>query len=332
MFRLVAVVFALGVLGGIAYFFFETTTVDVIVPRRGPAVEAVYATGVIESQELVPIALKQGAKLTAIHVHEGEVVEAETLLASLDLGDLESSVAEQVAQAEEARAELQRLKHLLSMKAAAEPEVTTAAARVEAREAALARARALLAQMQIRSPAKCRVVRKEGEVGEFITANRPLLYLDCSVEKRITAEVDEEEIPRVKIGQKVLAMADAFPGRVFHGEVRGITPKGDSNTRSFRVRMACNDSSDLMLGMSIEVNIIISEIQDALLVPSSVLYGESVWRVVAGRAQRTKVAVGVRGGDVVQILQGVDENDRIILRPEVDLKEATRLKTSEVSW
>lgn len=332
MYRLVVVVVSLGLLAGTTYFFFETTNVDVIAPRRGPAVEAVYATGVVESDQLVPVELKLGARLTAVHVKEGDLVEASTLLASLDLRDLESSVEEQAAQTKEAAAELGRLKHLFSMKAAAEPEVTTASARLQAREAALDRARALLAQMQIRSPDRCRVVRREGEVGEFITPNRPLFHLDCSSVKRITAEVDEEEIPRVKVGQKVLAMADAYPGQVFHAVVKGITPKGDPDTRSFRVRMSCEDSNALMLGMSIEVNIIISEIQDAVLVPSSVLYGESVWRVVDGRAQKTKVVVGVRGGDVVQILQGVNMNDEIILRADADLKDSSRLKARAISW
>ena len=80
----------------------------------------------------------------------------------------------------------------------------------------------------------------------------------------VTAEVDEEDIARCRPGQQAVIKADAFPGRVLKGQVNEITPLGDPLNKSYRVRVALPDDTPLHLGMTTELNIIVSEQPNAL--------------------------------------------------------------------
>ena len=90
---------------------------------------------------------------------------------------------------------------------------------------------------------------------------------------RVTAEVDEEDIPQVRSGQRALLKADAFPDRALEGSVGQIM--GDPVQKTCRVRIALPDDTPLMIGMTIEANIIIAE-RPAVLVPARALRGGRV--------------------------------------------------------
>ena len=114
--------------------------------------------------------------------------------------------------------------------------------------------------MTLVAPADGLITRRDGEVGEYVPVGQPIFYLSCCAPLRISVEVDEEDIPRVVIGQKVLIQNDAFLGQVFEGKVSAITPRGDSTARSYRVRVTFNDDHHpMMIGMTAETNIILRE-------------------------------------------------------------------------
>ena len=97
--------------------------------------------------------------------------------------------------------------------------------------------------MALTPPADGLIIRRDGEIGQFIPAGQAVFYLSCCAPLRVTAEVDEEDISRVHIGQKVVLRADALPGEILDGHVSEITPKGDPVARSYRVRVALADPS-----------------------------------------------------------------------------------------
>ena len=81
--------------------------------------------------------------------------------------------------------------------------------------------------------------------------------------------MDEEDIPLVTVGQPVLIKADAFPGRILDGTVAEITPKGDPVNKSYRVRIGLPPDTPLMIGMTVESNIVVRREDAALLVPQA---------------------------------------------------------------
>jgi len=315
---------ALAAIAAIALYFlwFSRPIVIVTNPRFGPAAQAVYATGTVEPVVMLPIAPRIGARIVQLEVDEGAVVKSGDVLARLESDDVRNNVAELSAQEEFARRDYLRDEDLVKGGVISRQTYDKAKSAWMAARAAVAAARAQIGYMTLTAPTDGRIVRRDGEVGQFLPVNQPLFWLSCLSPLRISADVDEEDISLVKIGQKVLIRADAFPGQTFAGRVQAITPKGDPIARSYRVRITLSGNTPLQIGMTAETNIVTYEKSRALLVPASVLNHGSIWVVRGGRLARQAVTTGILGKSDVEITRGLSVNDAVVVvEPDPSLAE-----------
>jgi RND family efflux transporter MFP subunit len=311
--------------------FAAGTTVEVATLARGRAVEAVYATGAVESSVTVRIAPQVAGRIVELLADEGQSVSAGAVLARLDDSDLRASVAELDVRAKYAEQQFERVESLLKQGWVTREKFDQTRTELEAARYALRRASEQMRFLSLRTPVDGLVIRRDSEVGDFVPSNQPVFYLaKAGAPLRVSAEVDEEDIPLVKAGDKALVRADAFPGRVFEGRVSEITPKGDPVARSYRVRVALPEDTALKIGMTAEANIVSKENPDALLAPLTAVAGGAVWAVRGGRLVRLPVATGVKGRDRVEIVSGLDEREVIVVSPREGLKEGARVKTAFV--
>jgi RND family efflux transporter MFP subunit len=319
-------------------------TVTVVTPIRGPAVQAVYATGTVEAGVTVRIAPQVAGRIIELPGDEGKLVKTGDMLARFDDTDLRASLAELEARARYAEQQLERVQALVKRGWATADRLDQARAEGEAARHAAQRIRSQLGFLTLHAPADGQIIRRDGEVGDYIPVNQPIFYMAKTGEApRITADVDEEDVPLVKTGQKALIRADAFPDKVFEGTVTEITPKGDPVARSYRVRIALPEDSPLLIGMTAETNIITRENKDALLIPSTALPSGSdlggaarsanntVWVVRDSRAVRQTVQLGIRGREQTEVTSGLVEGDQVVINPPKELapQERVRVKLAE---
>jgi membrane fusion protein, multidrug efflux system len=307
------------VAGGIGWALLPPA-VAVVEPRRGPAVQAVYATGTVEPSLMVPIAARSAARLIELAVDEGAEVAEGQLLGRLEDADLRRAI--EVAEAEEryAKAQLDRLAQLVARQVATRASYDRAQADWEKAVAARERAVAEAGFLNLLAPADGTIIRRDGEIGQLIGANETVMWLAARGPLRISTAVDEEDIARVREGQRVLIRADAFPGEIFDGEVQAITPKGDPVARTYRVRVLLPPDTKLMIGMTAETNIVLRQEDDALLVPASAVQDDTVWLVADGRLVPREVTLGAKGATEVEILSGIAEGDRIVAAPVAGMR------------
>jgi RND family efflux transporter MFP subunit len=272
----------------------ESPAIAVVHPARGPATQAVYATGTVEASVMLPIAPRQSARLVELLADEGQAVEKGQLLARLEDEDLRKTVEELQAKADLAQKDYGRKKILAGTRSISEEALENAEAVLDMAQAAAARAQVNLDYMKLTAPESGTIIRRDGEIGELIPAAQPVFWLAGGGGLRIDAEVDEEDIALVQAGQKAVISADAFPGKVFDGSVQSITPKGDAVARSYRVRIGLPADTKLMIGMTAEVNIIIRESSDALLVPASAIKDGSIGVMEEGKIALKPVETGAR--------------------------------------
>jgi hypothetical protein len=109
--------------------------------------------------------------------------------------------------------------------------------------------------------------------------------------------------------------------------VADITPKGDPVSKTFRVHLGLPDTTPLLIGMSVEANIIVQEKSDALLVPAEALVDGSLYRVQAGRVVKVPVTIGVRGTRFVEVLSGIGEADEFISPIPNDMQPGLRVSS-----
>jgi RND family efflux transporter MFP subunit len=142
---------------------------------------------------------------------------------------------------------------------------------------------------------------------------------------QVVAEVNEEDIPRVAVGQSALFRTDAFVNRRLEGRVREITPMGDPVAKTYRVKISLPDDTPLKPGMSVEVNIVTRQKENALLVPADAVQGGSVFVLDGAAARKREVAVGIRGTRATEIESGLVEGERVIAPLPTGLADGQRV-------
>ena len=315
--------------GGYLYTsYYQSSAIEVTTPTRGQAVLAVYATGTVEASVMIPIAPRHSARLMELYADEGQAVTKGMVMAQLEDSDLQNALNDRKAAADLAQKEYDRQSRLSKSGATSKQALDKAEANLESAKANVAEAEANLSFMKLLSPENGTVIRREGEIGELIPANQPVLWLSCCKGLRVSAEVDEEDISLVKIGQDVVIRADAFPDEVFKGELQSITPKGDPVARSYRVRIELPADTKLMIGMTAETNIIISEVKDALLVPTTAVSDKKIIVVRDGKAEQVSVEIGAKTEDKIEIRKGISEGELIVIDGSQDLKTGQKISTT----
>lgn len=317
------VLLAILILAGAGAWFLSRLPVAVAVaaPTMGPVVEAIYATGSVEPVTWVKVGPTIPGRIESLACVEGKTVQKGELLIGLENATETAKLAELNAMVRFRRQEVDRYGALLKRDVASRQAYERALSELDQGIAAVAAAQQEIEDTMIRAPMDGVVLRKEGEIGEVVKAGDALCWIGRPTPLRVTAEIDEEDAPRLVLGQRALITADAFPDRVIEGRVNEVTPMGDPVNKSYRARIGLPDDSGLLFGMTTEVNVIVRQTADSLLVPPDALKAGAVWEVVDGTAHRLPVTTGVYGDNYVEIRAGLKGDETLILNAPADLAE-----------
>jgi RND family efflux transporter MFP subunit len=308
----------------------------------GPAVEAVYATGSVEPVHWARVGPATRARLTRVLVEEGERVREGQPMAQLDDLQARAMAEEAEARAAFAAEDLARTRTLVARDIAARATLERAERDARAARATADAARQRLEDYVVRAPTDGVVLRRDAEVGEVVDTPAALFWIGEPRPLRVTAEVDEEDIARIRLGQRALLRADAFPGQVMTATVAQVTPKGDTQRKAYRVRLALPDETPLLVGMTVEANIVLREAPDAVLVPPAALVfppgggmtgtrPATVWVVEKEVARRRLVEAGVQGARAIEIRRGLQPGEAVILNPPAGLEDGARVRLGTVA-
>ncbi|AWZ01181.1 macrolide export protein MacA [Rhodobiaceae bacterium] len=322
---------ALLVSGFLIFSFQFQTSLVVIQPVRGPSVVAVYATGTVEPVHVARVGANVSGRIEQVLVQEGDTVVEGEVLAILDNREAGAAVRELEARLEYATSDVERYRRLFRSGNTSAASKDQSEANFRSAEAALEAARVRLQEHFVRAAISGDVMRSEMQldVGDLVTAGKVLFVLGNPSHLWVEAEVDEEDIPRVLLGQKALIRADAFEGQALEGRIKEITPFGDPIARTYRVHIALPEDTPLLAGMTTELNIILREELDALLVPSSAVVNGAVWTVTGDDvAVKNVPTLGPIDGTFVEVLDGLDESAWVIREPTPDLRAGDEVRVT----
>ncbi len=312
-----------------AYVYVSAPRVTVATPTRGPAVEAIYATGIVEPVIWAKVTPMVRGRIVDLCKCEGAHVSRGDFLARLDDAEERARLAELNARAEFLESDMRRYERLLAKDNVSAQTYQRAASAFGEVRAEIAAERERLDDYTIRAPLDGAVLRRDGELGEIVGTDDVIFWVGKPKPLWVTAEVDEEDVPRVSPGQRALIKADAFPDEVLEGRVETITPKGDPVNKSFRVRITLPDDTPLLIGMTTEVNIVAATVPDALLVPADAVIKRRVFIVDGGRARALDVEAGIASPSSVQIISGLEPDARVVVAPPAGLKDGDRVRVAK---
>lgn len=307
------------------WHFSRPPEVALVSPKHGEAAEIVYATGIVEPRTWAKVTPLLRERIIELCNCEGEAVERGAVLARLDSRQPEATLAELRARQKFTASDYDRVAALVERRVASDQALDRARSERGQIEALIAGQVTRLESYVLRAPVSGVVLRQDGEVGEVAEPGTVLFWVGEPKPLRVEAEVNEEDIPRVAVGQRAVLKADAFPDQVLEAKVDAITPKGDPVAKTYRIHLALPDDTPLRIGMTVEVNVIVRVSSGALLVPTTVLRGGSLFVVEGGVARRRDVKVGIRGTGHTQIQEGLVETDRVIAPFPDDLTDGAKV-------
>lgn len=290
---------------------------------RGSVADVVYATGFVEPRRPVDVSSRVTAPVTAIFADEGDRVRRGQALATLDAEDQRHTISQLAAARIKAEQDEARASALFKNGWMAKSGRDAAVAGLNSARAAEASARAKLDQYTIRAGISGVVLRRDVEPGDLATAAKTMFQIGDSSQLRVTATVDERDIPMVRNGTTALMSTEAYPGRILRGTVYEITPAGNPEQRAFRVRIRPDGS--LPVGLTLEVNIVVAQREHALLVPAAAVRQNAVWVVDDGQLRRMPVQTGIRGSDRTEVRAGLSDGACVVTDPPENLKSGERV-------
>ncbi len=320
------IVLAAAVLVG--WYIWRPVDVSVAMPWRGDAAEIVYASGVVEPRIWAKVTPLVRERIVEQCNCEGSHVAKGDTLARLDATEAQAALAELEARLNLSREDFRRLTILAERNTASQQALDRSRSEVVQLEALVAGQKARLASYVLSAPSAGIVLRQDGEVGEVAELGTVLFWVGEPTPLIVVADVNEEDIPRVKPSQRTLLRSDAFPGQSLEAVVDSITPKGDPVTKTYRVYFRLPDDTPLRIGMSTDVNVITRVSEKALLVPSVAVQGNKVFVVEGGKARLREVMTGIRGTNGIEILSGLDDNARIVSPYPQTLTDGARVSVT----
>ena len=356
--------------------------------ERADLTSKVSANGRIDAKRKVDLSANVMGQIVNLAVREGDVVQKNDFLLQIDQKQLAASaegaaastralfsdrdasratLAEAQLNFERARsnfaskiipqAELDRARSALD---SARAQVSAIEQRIEQSRANLAAARDTLSKTTMRAPMAGIITAlpvEEGEVAVIGTMNNPgtklLTIADMSVVEAVM-EVDETDIPNVKVGQRSTVTIDAYPNKTFSGVVTevGSSPitgagvGGGSEAINFEVKIQLdNPPAGVRPGFSASADIITGTRSKALAIPIQALVvrekpgtaapgktpqeEEGVYLHKAGKVQFATVTTGLAGESNIEIVTGLSEGQQIVTGPFRalrELKEGTKVR------
>jgi RND family efflux transporter MFP subunit len=300
--------------------------VGAVAAARGTAVDIVYATGGVEPVRWAKVASVIRDRIVDVCYCEGKEIHKGDVLAQLDDNETRAALRELKAREDFLKSEMSRVRQLTTSGTATMQAYEKAAMDLQTAQALVAVQTEKLADYTIRSPMDGVVLRRNAEIGEITEVGQILFWIGVPTPLQVVAEVNEEDIPRVDVGQTVLFRTDAFPDRRIEGTVHEITPMGDVNAKTYRIKVALPEDTPLKPGMSVEANIIAREKANALLVPTEAVQNDAVFVINGNRVHRRAVTVGIKGARMTEIVSGLNAGERVASPTSPNLTDGARVR------
>ena len=287
-------------------------------------------------------------RIAEMLVAEGDPVKEGAVLARIDDGSFrdqlqqaQASVDQAKATFENARANRVRSGNLFERGIAARKDMEDATTQERVAEAALkqsesavALARLQLSRTEVKSPLSGTVVKRLVSTGEQVdgTGAQPIFEVANTAEVELYGNVPAVYLQRIRAGQALRVLTEAFPGKDFAGRVAATSPAVDPSTNVGLVRIRIGNQAGLLrLGMFLTAQVPLETHAHALVAPPQAIYRDSdgqprIFRVQGDKAEAVPVNLGIETKDRVELLSGAQEGDAIILTGAYGLGANAKIK------
>jgi RND family efflux transporter MFP subunit len=322
-----------------------TQYVRVTAVRAAGAGQQLVLPGTLQGYVQAPVAARAGGYLRRWTKDIGSRVEKGELLAEIETPELDQQLSQAIAARNQTAASLDlakttmdRWEQLRTRDAVSQQELeerrsayTQARANLAGADANVERLRQLESFKRVVAPFSGVITKRNVDIGDLIDSNKPLFLLSQTDPLRVYVSVPQAYAQLVRPGQAAVVMQPEMRGRNFTGQVARTAGSIDAATRTMQVEIALpNHDGALLPGAFVQVQLA-EAATGALTVPSSTLLFRGQGTLVAkvdgqGTVQLQPVHLGRNYGDVVEVTQGLEGNETLVLNPSDSLAAGDKVQ------
>jgi len=285
--------------------------------RVAPAIDEIGAVGTLRADEAVTIRPEIAGRVVEFRFSEGQAVARGAVLVKLDASELAAVVASSRAQLRLEQQKLDRSEDLqkkgfISQQGLDDQKTSLARARAK-----LAEDEARLARTEMRASFPGVAGLRQVSEGQYVAAGTDIVRLEKIDQLKLDFRVPESFIGKLKSGQPLKVLVDAYPDKSFAGSIYAIEPGVDDQTRTILLRArVANPELKLRPGMFGRVQVQLGVREKAIWIPEAAIVPKgqdlTVYRVVDGKIDVVRVQTGVRKVGEVEIVKGLNEGEMVV--------------------
>lgn len=320
----------------------QAISVKVSAAEQGRVARPLVVEGTVAARSEVRILPKLGGRILSVLVEEGASVKKGQTLATIESPEMEWQMQQQkaallTAQAnlENAKSNLDRMRSLVDQGAVSQQQYEGSLTQLKVAEAQAKQIKAAIRLIEtqqenatVTSPITGIVIDKQADLGVMAQPGSPLFTIAEAGPLELQVNVPEQELSHLKVGAPVRVESAAFPGQVFTGKIREVSPSVDPQTRQIKAKIDLGKGGPLKVGMFVR-GTIETESRTGLVVPATAIQTDGsqafVYLDEEGKAKRVSVTTGVRQDAKVEVISGLNTGAPVVVEGGAFLKDGAKI-------
>ena len=304
---------------------------EVVTVSREQVSSAHERSGSLRARRKVRIHNQEEGRVVSVPFYEGDEVSRGAVLIQMEDNLLQAELDKARANRRQAQVDQQRLLGLVKKKVASEDELARARTTLDVATAELKILQTRLAFTRIQAPFDGVVSERLIEPGDVAASNSHLLTVSDPTSLVTEIHVSELLLPHLRPGDPVTVRIDALGQEAFPARILRIHPELDPATRQGVVEVTLEPVPEgARAGQFTRVTLETAR-AERILIPFSALKrdreGEFVYRLEANdKIKRSAVRSGIRIGDKIEVLRGLEPGERVVIRGFLGLSEGKAVK------
>jgi HlyD family secretion protein len=293
--------------------------------KRGDIIAVVSATGTLSPVNSVDVSSRITGRITEVRVNENDMVKANQIIIVLDDRQLQAQVAQAGAKLENAFAIYKRSRILTENGALSKQQMDSDRTSYDVAKAVYDDMSSSLEDTIIRAPINGMVIGKPIPAGQTVAPgiSNPMVLLTVADlgQMQIQALVDESDIGRIKLAQKVRFTVDSYPAKIFSGVVQIISNKANitQNVVYYTVYIDVDSPEGLLKPtMTARISFNVGERNNVVVIPLLAIKDNKGQRIVQlvgpdGQSKPVQITTGLASEDQIEVVDGLSAGDVLML-------------------
>lgn len=282
--------------------------------------------GTLNAWTAITVVAELQGKIESINIEKGQTVSKGTVIATIDSKLKQLAFDNAHINTAKLKNDFERVTNLYNSGTASQQQLDDAKYAYENATIQLEQAQKQLSDASVVSPIPGIIAEKSIDAGAYVnTGNQIVTIIDIS-KFRVTLNVSETNVYRLKVGYKATITTDVYPGIQFDGHISFIGPQSDA-THNYPVEITMNNSKEhpMKAGTFVVSHITIPDTTKRLFIPRQSLLGSThdarVYIVNNGKALLRQIIIGTETSDYLEVVSGLTEGDLVVTTGQLNLSD-----------